>query len=183
MRTLTTKRMAVISIMTCVTAVCSWITVPSAVPFTMQTFAVFCALLLLGGRDGTIAVGLYILLGCAGLPVFSGFQSGVGHILGPTGGYIVGFILTALCYFAFEPALLKNDRLKAPVLVLGLALCYAAGTYWFRYVMGLRGAEYSINAVLSLCVLPYIVPDLVKLALAMYVCRRVRGAIDLGGAQ
>lgn len=160
--------------MTCLLAICSWITVPAAVPFTMQTFAVFCALLLLGGKDGLIAIAGYIFLGCLGVPVFSGFQGGIGHILGPTGGYILGFVLTALCCLAFEPVIRKHRKAGGPVLALGLLLCYAAGTAWFHAVFAMRGTQYSFRAVLSLCVLPYVVPDVLKLLLALAVCKRVK---------
>lgn len=95
---LSTADMSYIAMMTVVIAVCSWIYVPSAVPFTMQTFGVFCALGLLGGRRGFLAVLLYVLMGAAGLPVFSGFTGGLGQLLGPTGGYILGFLLMALAY-------------------------------------------------------------------------------------
>ena len=72
-------------------AVCAWVTVPGSVPFTLQTMGVFLAVGLLGGKRGTLAVLIYILLGCVGLPVFAGFSGGIGVILGSTGGYIVGF--------------------------------------------------------------------------------------------
>ena len=72
-------------------AVCSWISIPTVVPFTLQTFAVFSVLGLLGGKRGTISVLIYILLGAVGVPVFAGFSGGFGVILGPTGGYIIGF--------------------------------------------------------------------------------------------
>ena len=173
-----TKRMTNIAMMACVITICSWITVPYTVPFTMQTFAVFCALLLLGGRDGTLAIALYVLLGCVGVPVFSGFQGGIGHVLGPTGGYIIGFIFTALCYFAFEQLTEKHKKLRLPVLTLGLFLCYVIGTIWFRTVFGMRGTEYSVWAVISICVLPYIIPDMLKLLLALQICKRVKKAID-----
>ena len=93
-----TRDMAYIALMAVLLAVCSWISVPAPVPFTLQTFGVFCALGLLGGRRGSTAVLLYILLGAVGLPVFSGFQGGLGKLLGPTGGYILGFLLSALLY-------------------------------------------------------------------------------------
>ena len=83
-------------------AVCSWISVPSPVPFTLQTFAVFSAVGILGGRRGTIAVLVYLLLGAVGLPVFAGFRGGVGVLLGTTGGYIAGFLLAALLMWAAE---------------------------------------------------------------------------------
>lgn len=87
-----TRDMAYISISAALIALCAWLSVPAAIPFTMQTFAVFAAAGTLGARRGAAALGLYILLGALGLPVFSGFQGGVGALLGATGGYIVGFL-------------------------------------------------------------------------------------------
>ncbi len=83
-------------------AVCAWISTPKtpiSVPFTLQTFAVFAALVILGGRRGFWAVVVYLLMGLVGLPVFSGFQGGPGVLLGTTGGYIIGFIGSALVYW------------------------------------------------------------------------------------
>ena len=90
-----TRDMAYISISAALIALCAWLSVPAAIPFTMQTFAVFAAAGTLGARRGAAALGLYILLGALGLPVFSGFQGGVGALLGATGGYIVGFLPAA----------------------------------------------------------------------------------------
>ncbi len=80
------RNAALIAMMAVILCVCSWLTVPFTVPFTMQTFAVYCAFLILGGKRGLLAIGLYILLGLVGLPVFSGFRGGPGHLLGLTGG-------------------------------------------------------------------------------------------------
>ena len=77
-------------------AVCSWISIPTTVPFTMQTFAVCLVSALLGTRRGFLAVVCYLLLGAAGAPVFAGFKGGLGALLGVTGGYLVGFLFTAL---------------------------------------------------------------------------------------
>ena len=129
--TLALRITAYISLTAALIAVCSWITVPLAVPITLQTFAVFCAVLLLGGKNGTYAVALYIMLGAVGVPVFSGFKGGIGHILGPTGGYIVGFIFISLIYMVFEPLFSRSRWLKIPVLLSGLAVCYLFGTVWF----------------------------------------------------
>ena len=85
-----------------VITVCSWISLPVfAVPITLQTFAVFSALLILGGKYGTMSVLVYILLGSVGAPVFSGFRGGLSALMGPTGGYIVGFLLTGIIYLLF----------------------------------------------------------------------------------
>jgi len=168
---------AYIALTAAIITVCSWITIPMAVPFTLQTFAVFCAVLLLGGRNGSIAVALYILLGAVGVPVFSGFKGGIGHILGPTGGYIVGFVFITICYLIFEPLFKKSKWLKIPVLILGLLICYLFGTLWFSTVMTTRGNEYGIMKVLSLCVFPFVLPDTVKLILAFFICDRVKRAV------
>ena len=82
-------------------SICSWISIPTTVPFTMQTFAVFFVLSALGGKRGTVAIIVYILLGAVGIPVFSNFTSGIGILLGNTGGYIVGFVFMGLVYWLF----------------------------------------------------------------------------------
>ena len=163
-----------IALMAVVIALCSWISVPSAVPFTMQTFAVFCALLLLGGRRGLMAVALYILLGAFGLPVFSGFRGGIGVLLGPTGGYIVGFLLAALLYL-----MLEKSFSSLPLLIAGLLLCYLFGTLWFVYVYSSGGKEIGFGAALGLCVAPYLLPDAIKLLLAFVLAGRVKKAVKL----
>ena len=168
------RDMVYVSLMAVVITLCSWLSVPSAVPFTMQTFAVFCALLLLGGRRGFLAVGLYILLGAFGLPVFSGFRGGLGALLGPTGGYILGFLLAALLFWLFE------GKLSELILLIGgLLLCYLFGTLWFVYIYSSGGKEIGFGAALGLCVLPYLIPDAIKLLLAFVLTRRVKKAVRL----
>ena len=153
-------------------AVCAWVTVPSTVPFTLQTMGVFLSLRLLGGRNGTIAVAVYILLGLVGLPVFSGFQAGAGVLLGPTGGYIVGFLFIGLIYWLGEP--LKPGRIVSCALLTGgLAVCYAFGTAWFIRVNAAKGKTLTVLTSLGICVFPYIVPDLLKLAASEVIAWRV----------
>ena len=95
-KSLSVLKMAYISLGAVLIALCSWISVPATVPFTLQTFAVLLVCDLLGGRWGLVSVLLYLLLGAVGFPVFSGFSGGLGHLLGMTGGYILGFVLSAL---------------------------------------------------------------------------------------
>ena len=170
------KRLTHIALTAALLCICSWITVPFTVPFTMQTFAVFLALLLLGGKDGTIAICLYLLLGVVGLPVFSGFRGGLGHLLGPTGGYLVGFVFSGVVYMLLEPAIRRNRRVRWAALLLGLLVCYAFGTAWFVLVFARKGTSYSILSALGICVLPYVVPDVLKAVLAVAVSDRVKKA-------
>lgn len=171
------KRMALIAMMTCLMIICSWLTIPATVPFTMQTFAAFCSLLLLGGKAGVTSIVLYVLMGIAGMPVFSGFQGGIGHIAGPTGGYIIGLVFLAVFYWLLEPLFVKSEKLRLAALAGGLLICYLFGTVWFQIVYGIRGSSYSFGMVVSICVLPYIIPDIVKLALAWAISKKVRRAM------
>lgn len=173
-----TRDMTYIALMAVLISVCSWLSVPSVIPFTMQTFGVFAALLLLGGKRGSIAVALYILMGAVGLPVFSNFTGGVGKLMGPSGGYIFGFLLTALCYWVMTALL--GDRLWIKILALtaGLVLCYAFGTLWFVEVYS-RSEPIGIMSALSMCVFPFMVPDAIKMALALAVEKLLKNKIKI----
>ena len=146
-------------------AVCAWLAVTVGdVALTMQTFGVFLTLLLLGGGKGTVACVVYLLLGIIGLPVFSGFHGGLGVLLGPTGGYLWGFLLMSLCYW-----ILKKPMGELAAMIFGLLACYLCGTLWFYFVYG-----GSLLAVLLKCVVPYLVPDGIKLFLALTIQKRIR---------
>ena len=144
-------------------AVCAWLAVPvSDIGFTMQTFGVFLALGLLGGKWGTVSIGIYLLMGLVGLPVFSGFRGGPGVLLGVTGGYLWGFLMSGLVYRALE-------RFgKLPGFVCGLLACYACGTLWFLQYSG-----GGLGFVLLRCVVPYLIPDGIKIFLAWSLSRRL----------
>lgn len=158
-------------------AICSWISIPTAVPFTLQTFAVFFVLLLLGGERGTIATIVYVLLGAVGVPVFAGFSGGIGILFGSTGGYIIGFLFVGLIYILFTRFFKRNIVMKVVSLILGLAVCYAFGTAWFMHVYMRTSGEVGLITVLGWCVFPFIIPDLIKLALAVVIAKRIEPVI------
>ena len=165
--------LAYTALFTVLLAVCAWITVPLTVPFTLQTFGVFAALGVLGGRRGTYAVAAYLLLGLAGLPVFSGFRGGPGVLLGTTGGYILGFLASALLYWAVTARFGSRPGVMAAAMVLGLMVCYGFGTAWFLAAYARTTGPVGLWTALGLCVFPFIVPDLAKLALALALSRRL----------
>ena len=173
-----TKDLCYMALMAVLIAVCSWISVQTVVPFTLQTFAVFCALELLGGARGTVAVAVYLLLGAAGVPVFAGFTGGLGILLGSTGGYLLGFLLTGLVYWLFE-RLGRSLWLRVAALLLGLALCYAFGTLWFVEVYSRANGPLSAMTALTWCVLPFLLPDGLKLVLALLLSARLRPLLKL----
>lgn len=161
-----------IGIFAALMAVCSWISIPAPaplVPFTLQTFGVFLAVCLLGGFKGTLAVLIYILLGALGLPVFAGFKGGVGILFGSTGGYIIGFLFSALTMWFCEHLLGKKLWSYAVSMLLALLVCYAFGTAWFMIVYSRTSGPASLLTVLGWCVFPFIIPDLLKIALALFI--------------
>ncbi|MCC8138221.1 MAG: biotin transporter BioY [Clostridiales bacterium] len=155
-------------------AVCSWISIPTTVPFTLQTFGVFMAVGILGGKRGTLAVLVYILLGAVGLPVFAGFSGGIGALLGTSGGYIVGFLFSALTMWLMENTLGRSAAVQIVSMVAGLIVCYAFGTVWFMAVYTSQTGAVGLMTVLGWCIFPFIIPDLVKIALAFLLSNRLR---------
>lgn len=154
-------------------AICAWISVPTTVPFTLQTFGIFLTVGLLGGKRGSMAVLVYILLGAAGIPVFSGFTGGIGRLLGSTGGYIVGFLASALVMWALEKVMGRKTWALAIQMVLGLIVCYAIGTVWFMVVYSGTSGAVGLMTVLGWCVIPFIIPDLIKIAMALVLTKRL----------
>ena len=156
-----------------VIAVCSQIALNITVPFTMQTFAVFCAPGTLGGGWGTAAIAVYILVGAIGVPVYAGFTSGVGVLFGLTGGYFMGFVFSGLIYWAVTKFFGKSLVAEVIAMVLGLAVCYLLGTLWFVIVSSANGEPVGFASALTMCVLPFVIPDIIKIALAVTVSRRL----------
>ena len=169
-----THDMVFIAVFAVLMAICSWISIPMAVPFTLQTFGVFVAVGILGGKNGTLAVLIYIILGAIGVPVFAGFQGGIGVLAGSTGGYIIGFLFSALVMWGMEKIFGRKPVIQILSMVLGLIVCYAIGTAWFMVVYTNNSGAFGLGTVLGWCVIPFIIPDLVKIALAFVLSRRLR---------
>lgn len=178
-----TYDMVYIGIFTVLIAICSWISIPAAVPFTLQTFGVFMAVEVLGGKRGTMAVLVYILMGAVGIPVFAGFQGGIGVIFNTTGGYIVGFLCSALIMWAAESLFGKKPLVRLLSMAAGLIACYVLGTIWFMVVYGRTTGAVGLMTVLGWCVIPFIIPDLVKIGLAYFISRKIRGVMAGMGIQ
>jgi len=168
-----TKDMIGIGMCAAIMAVCSWFYIPMAVPFTLQTLAVFITVGLLGGKKGALSVLVYIMLGAIGLPVFHGFTGGVGILLGTTGGYIIGFVFLALVYWLITAWLGQKTWVIVLGMTVGIAVCYMFGTAWFMYVYAQNTGAIGLMTALSWCVIPFIIPDLVKIAVAVIIVKRV----------
>ena len=159
-----------IAVFTAIIAVMAQISIPmpGGVPMTLQTLAVPLAAIILGTKRGTAAVVVYLLLGAAGVPVFSGFAGGIGKLFGMTGGFLFSFPLMALAAglgAQLSHEVKGNAFVRAlPLwtgLVLGAVVNYAVGTAWFMFV-----ADADLMYSLSACVFPFIPTAVLKIVLA-----------------
>lgn len=161
--------MVLSSLFAALTAICAWIAIPlPGISFTMQTFALLLTLGVLGGRWGTVSISLYLLLGLVGLPVFTGFRGGVAALLDPTGGFLWGFPLGALLYWLME-------RLgRIPAMAGCLAAVYLCGSWWFSVYAGT-----TLLSAMTVTVLPWLIPDGLKLVLANHMAVRITKSLRL----
>lgn len=165
----TTMSMVLMALFAAVTCVLAPLAVPiGPVPVSLTNLVIYISLYVLGWKRGTIAYVLYLLIGLAGLPVFSGFEGGIGKFAGPTGGYLVGFILTSVICGIFIERWDRPGILMIVMNILGMILgtiaAYTFETVWFCYSTGT-----GVVPALSLCVFPFIIGDLVKMVIAVMV--------------
>lgn len=166
-----------IAVMTAVMCVLGPVSIPTGlVPISLTPFTVFLAAYILGMKKGTIAVAIYVLIGMTGVPVFSGYEGGVAKVLGPTGGYIIGFILMALFSGLFIDRFYKAVYMQVIGMAIGLVVCYAFGTVWLMFQ-----ANLSLPAAMAAGVYPFIGFDAIKLVLAIVIGRPVRNALVRAG--
>ena len=167
MKKIKTRDIAYIGLAVALNAVCAFITVPATVPFTLQVFGIFFTLEYLGGKRGAIAVWLYLLFGAIGLPVFAGFRGGFSVLLSATGGFIMAFAVVALLYFVLSFFKLPRWTHYLAAMI-SLTLIYFGGCGWFVYMMG-----GTLKHALMVCVVPFILPDVIKIVLAYLLAARL----------
>ena len=200
---LSVRQIAVIGVMTAVTCVLAPFSIPiGPVPISLTNFAVYMSLYVLGMKEGTLSYLIYLLMGLAGVPVFSGFTNGPGKLFGPTGGYLVGFLPMAVLaglvvdrFYGAEASRLPEGQLLSPEgpssggkngmvakaacmggMALGTAVCYILGTVWLAYQ-----ANLDWKAALFAGVVPFIPGDLAKIAVAALAGPKIRGRLVQAG--
>lgn len=167
-----TVDIALISLFTAIICVCSWLSIPIGVPVSLQTFAVFTAAAVLGAKKSVISVVIYILLGLAGVPVFTGFRSGAAVVTGPTGGYLLGFVFAAIIIGTMTKKLPQKKWVLPVSMIAGQIACYICGAMWYKYIY--LGNSVGFGETLMICVIPFIVPDIIKTTAAVILSKSVR---------
>lgn len=163
------------AVFTGIIILCSWLQIPAPIPFTLQTLGIYLCLAVLGGKNATLSVAVYIALGAMGLPVFSGFTGGVGALFGATGGFVWGFLFIPLSGWCLEKTPLKKNSLVFGA-IFGTIICYICGMLWYSMVY-MKGALGFAAAFLS-SVLPFVIPDAVKLAVAVIISGRLKNIME-----
>ena len=175
--------LVLISISTALITVSSWLSLTiGPVPFTLQTMGILAVMLACGGRRGTLSILVYLALGFCGVPVFAGFKGGITVLLGPTGGFLAGFVLAGLIYWLLESVLFKKlmtGTVKTWIFgtlnsVIFEVVMYFTGVIWFMTVYAAQTGPVGLATVLGWCVIPFIIPDIVKLIAAVVIGERAR---------
>lgn len=165
------RAMCRVALMAALMCIAAPITIPvGPIPVTLATLAVYMAGICMGAKEGTAAVAVYILLGAAGLPVFSGFSGGFQQLFGPTGGYFIGYLL---CAAATGRMARKGRGWTIAGLLLGTALCYIVGSAWFMVL-----TQTPLLGAASCCILPFLPGDALKMAAAYVVGIPVRRRLE-----
>lgn len=164
------------AIITAITCIMAPMSIPvGSVPISFTNLVIYLSLYLVGWKLSVLSVSIYILIGLIGLPVFSGFTGGVGKLVGPTGGYIVGFIpMAILAGLVIEKCSKRTVQFLG--LVLGTALCYILGTVWYCYE-----TEAALGAALGMCVLPFVPVDLIKIVMVMLMAQPIKDRLVRSG--
>ena len=173
------KDMTITAVMAALICIAGPLTIPMGpIPLSLATFAVYLAVAVTGKKYGTTAVGLYLLIGIIGVPVFSGFSGGFQKLAGVTGGYLIGYLPCAfLSGIGAERAEKKGRRWLLPVMMTaGTAVLYAIGTAWFMIQTG-----NALGAALSLCVIPFLPGDAVKILAASILSPMIRKRTGMNG--
>ncbi len=166
------KRITKIAIFSALTIVLSQFSIPiGPVPISLGILAVFICGIILEPKDAVLSQIVYLLIGAIGIPVFANFQGGVGALIGYTGGFLISYpfvaLITSLAATKFE-----NRFIILPFMLLSLLVCYTLGTLWFSNVAGT-----SINDALSLTVIPFIIGDIIKIAITIILIYPLRQKI------
>lgn len=163
-------QMASVGVMAAIICILGPISIPiGVVPISFTNLAIYVALYTIGMKKGTISYIIYLLIGFIGVPVFSGYAGGPLKLVGPTGGYLIGFIFMALIAGFFIDTFFEKWYLCITGMVLGTAVCYVLGTVWLSYQ-----ANISVGAGLALGVIPFIPGDLAKILMAAFIGPQIR---------
>ncbi len=171
-----TVNISLIAMFVALITVCSWISVPVfSFHISLQTFAIFLSVLILGTKKSFISVLIYILLGIIGVPVFSGFRGGFAALMSGTGGFIIGFLFLSLVTGILINRLPDKNIFKLLSMIIGETVCFFFGI--IGVLLYLEPEDIIFKEIFSFCVLPFIIPDFIKIILALTVSNSIKKSL------
>ena len=163
-----------IGISVCLLIISSWIQIPLTIPITLQILSIFVISGIFSFKQSFVSVIIYIVLGIIGLPVFSMFNNGIGVIVGYNGGFIVSFILIPIIVNIFNYKTKDNYKLLFVSFIVSLLMVYILGSIWFMKVYLMNTGTISYINVLAIAVIPFIIPDIIKIVIALIIIRKIK---------
>ena len=176
-RRISTSTMVVVALMAAVLCVLAPFSIPvGPIPISLATLGLYLAVIILGRKKATAVCLMYLLMGFIGLPVFSGFIGGPAKLLGPTGGYLFGYLLITMIAGWFVDKFPGKNKLCVLGIVIGTMACYVLGTVWLAIQ-----TEMTFQAALVIGVVPFLIGDVVKIIIAMWIGNAIRRQINKAG--
>ena len=171
-----TRAITAVALTVALISVCAMISIPIAIPITLQSFGIYFALFFLGGKLGSLSVFIYLSLGALGVPIFAGFTGGIARFFDASGGFLFGFLLAALLFWLLEYLLPVGARFSIASAALSLVLLYICGVLWYFFIY-LGGGDF-LSVILG-AVLPFIIPDIIKIFFAYLLCERLKTVVNI----
>ena len=160
-----------ISLFVSFTVVCSQISIPlpfTPIPMNLALISVFMSGYVLGSAKGTISQFIYVLLVCVGVPVFANFHGGIGIVVGPKGGYTIGYIATSFIIGLFVKSK-RGFTIIGLSMIAGLLACYCLGMLWFMI-----STKTNIFKAVLIYIIPFFIGDILKIALSIFFSKRLK---------
>ena len=176
MNKINTRNMTTIGLMSALLCIIGPFSIPlpfSPVPIVLSNLMIYISCSILGTKKGTLSVIIYLLIGLVGLPVFSGFTSGLSKIAGPTGGYLIGYIFCAIITGLFVEKFEDKIYMYAIGMILGTLICYAFGTIWLAKQLSL-----TFMQALFMGVIPYLIGDSLKIMCGTLIGFKIRNKLN-----
>ena len=174
MKSKLTYNISLIAFFTTLLVISSWFTIPFVIPFTLQTLVIFIFIQVLDLKKSVVILLIYFLLGIIGIPVFNSFQSGLVVFIGPTGGFLIGFIpmiiVSKLLTLNKSNKTSKSKNLSTFIsLFIGLVCCYVISVLWYILIYD---TSTNVLSAFSILVLPFIIPDIIKIIISIMIVKR-----------
>ena len=167
MKNIKTQNITLIALMSAILCIIGPFVIPiGMIPMSLTNMVIYLTIILLDKKRATISVVVYLLIGFVGLPVFAGFTGGAGKLLGPTGGYLIGYLVLSL---VAGTILEKIEKVKILALSMGTIGLYLIGTMWLMFQ-----SKLSFMSALTVGVLPFVVFDVIKILIAVVLGNSIR---------